>query len=361
MRRHHWIIGFVLIFMTLTGVFAQTDNATVPDLTGLNVPQAAAALNTAGLALGTQEALDPSEGNGLAVGLIASQSVAAGTEIESGSEVDVSVVREANAVLIYDDNDLTVVNLTNNVADVTGLRFVATEGDSPASFAATRWASNVREKRCLQIWSVARRESKRMAECEDIQHWLTTNVTGEHFWTAANGVQQFAVIENGVERASCPAATNGDTPLRCEFYLEGASAADDIAPYLYMVYTPNAFAIINQTEALWMPIDRTTIFNFNPGLENPGASLIVGDPALFNNPTIVADIENLAPGQCVLLTADNAGGSPPEDCNIIAQRDLGTSVAFWLAEFELESATDGKRHKCPAATNERDTICIVPQ
>jgi len=362
MKIRHIAAILILLLMGQLIIFAQ-ETVTMPDLTGLSVPEAAAQLNSLGLASGTETAVDISDANGVEVGFITTQSVAANTDVEIGSVIDIGVVRTANAILIYDDNDLTVVNTTNNVADVTGLRFVAIEGDNPASFAATRWASNVREHRCLQVWSIPRNNAKSLDECENIQHWLTTNTTGEHFWTATNGVTTFSVVEDGIERAQCPAADEGtqDAPLRCEFYLAGASSADDIAPYIYFAYTTEAIIAYNPTPNRWMPTDRTTITNLNPNLTNPGVTLVMGDPELFQNPEIVADITQLAPEQCIMLTAGVDNPTMPQECNVIAQRTLDANIAFWLADFEIDSATDTQVHTCPAAVAGQPTICIVPQ
>lgn len=361
MTKQGYLIAILFILMSQLLVVAQ-DTVSVPDVTGLTVPEAAAMLNAVGLGLGSQDVIDVADSNGVEVGHIASQSLAANSDAPLGSDVDIAVIRSRNAILIYDDNDLTVVNTTNNIADVSTLRFVAIEGDNPASFAASRWASSVRDHRCLQIWSIVRNNAKSLPECDNIQHWLTTNTTSEHFWTEANGVVTFSVVESGIERAQCPAApiNSQDAPLRCEFYLSGAGSADNITPYIYFVYTPTAIVIFNPTPNLWMPTDRTTIFNFNPSISNPGVSLVMGDPVLFQNPDIVANLTRLAPQQCIALTTlDNA--DIPQACQVIAQRTLDATVAFWLAEFEIDSATDTQRYSCPAAIDTRATICIVPQ
>ena len=358
MKKH--LIFWVIMIFTASVVIGQEDTVIVPDVTGLNVAQSASILNELGLRLGVEEAVPWTENAGLPEGSINGQSVEAGTSVEYGTTVDVSVLRSPNMVLIYDDNDLTLVNLTINVADITGLRFAATEG-TPASFASARWGSNLRENRCAQIWSIPRNEPKSLPECERIQNWLTTNLTGEHFWTQVNGVQQFAVIDNGIERATCPAAPAGsqDSPLRCEFYLEGASAAQDITTYIRMVYTTDTFAIINSSEDLWMPTDRTTIINRVTGVDSP---LIVGNPELFQNPETIGDITRLAPSQCLLLTANTPQGTePPQPCAVIAQVDVPPETAFWQAAFQIESANDGQLHDCPAASAGRLTLCIVPQ
>ena len=358
MRRY--LILLLIMLFSVSMVTAQENTVAVPDLTGLNVPQAASILNTLGLSLGVEDAVPWTEASGLAEGSISGQSVEAGATVEAGSSIDVSVLRSSNMMLIYDDNDLTLVNLTINIADITGLRFAATEG-TPASFAASRWGSNIRDNRCAQVWSIPRNQSKSLPECQDIQSWLTTNLTGEHFWTQANGVQQFSVIDNGIERVSCPAAPVGsqDAPLRCEFYAEGAGAAQDITTYLRLAYTTDSFAIINTSADLWMPTDRTPIINNVTGTATP---LIIGDANLFQNPEMVADITRLAPQQCLLMTTNAPQNAmPPQSCSVIAQVDVPATTAFWLAEFQIDSANDGQIHNCPAATPGRLTLCIVSQ
>jgi hypothetical protein len=359
------LLGLIALALFVPSVAAQEATVVVPDLTGLNVPQAAAILNAVGLRLGNEESGGWTDGAGLARGSISAQSLAPSTIVTSGTVVDVSVLQSPNMLLLYDDNDLTVVNLSANVADVTGLRFTSVEGN-PAALAAIRWASNLRNGQCLQAWSISRNGPKGLDDCQFIQNWLTTNNTGEHFWTQANGVQRFAVLEEGIERATCPAAPVGsqDNPLRCEFFYAGAGAGADVTNYLYFAYTPDAIVIINQSNDKWMPTDRTTIFNFNPGISNPGAPLIFGDTNLLREEftTGFGDVTRLAPGQCIMFSTNHPEGTKsPQPCNVIAQRDLSPQIAFWLADFEIESATDGQRHTCPAASAGRPTLCILPR
>src|SRR3954463_11504474 len=105
----------ILVFITFCLVLGigQTmaqDTIQVPDLTGMNVPQAAAALNRAGFALGNETGEAWTAESGLQQNRIKSQSVAAGQTAPSGSAIDVTVLRSPNVALVYDDNDLTLVN-----------------------------------------------------------------------------------------------------------------------------------------------------------------------------------------------------------------------------------------------------------
>src|SRR5688500_12994904 len=114
------------LFMGITLVLGQDQTATVPDLTGLPVPQAVAALNRSGLVLGTQT---PFEGTtDQAPGSIVSQSVAAGSTAPYGSAIDITLVQAPNARLVYDDNDLTLVNLTDQPLNIADVVFKSSEG-----------------------------------------------------------------------------------------------------------------------------------------------------------------------------------------------------------------------------------------
>ena len=86
---------------------AQGTDGVVPDLTGMNVPAAAAALNRLGLALGTETGVAWSEGAAGAPNTIIGQSVPAGQPVTPGAAVDIIVARELNALLIYTTKTMT--------------------------------------------------------------------------------------------------------------------------------------------------------------------------------------------------------------------------------------------------------------
>lgn len=352
---------WIALFCVFSVISAQEETSTVPDLRGLNVPQAAARLNEAGLRLGNQVSLAWTIDLGLPQGSISAQSITANSIVPRGTSIDISVLQAPNMRLIYDDNDLTLINLTANTVSISNLVFRSTSGTT-ASFSANQITSSLDAYGCLQIWSIARSEPKDVEGC-DSTNWRTTNNTAEHFWTQANSVQNFAVLDIGIELVNCPAAAEGtqDSPLVCEFFFAAAGAASTSTDYIYFAYTTDAFAIINRSEDRWMPTNQTRIYIYNPAIQAQGAELIIGDPALFQNPDIVADITRLAPQQCLMLTSNLPNGSnPPQSCNLIAQRDLSSDLAFWLADFEVQSAREEIWRRCPAATSGRLTLCIVP-
>jgi hypothetical protein len=209
------------------------------------------------------------------------------------------------------------------------------------------------------VWSEIRNGFKRIDECLFMQNWFSAVNTGEHFWTQVNGVQEFAIMERETERARCPAAapSSADTPLYCQFYLEGASAAQEVTEFIYFAYTTDAVAIINPSTDKWMPTDRTGIFANGGAAET---AITMGDPTIFGTPDVIGDIQLLAPGQCILWSFNHPEGiAPPQDCIVIAQ--VNVQAAFWNGTFQIESALDAQRYDCPAATAGRPTLCIVPQ
>jgi hypothetical protein len=356
------LVLFVVLIVLVFPVAAQ-DDVPVPDVTGMSVPQAAAIFNLVGLNLGTESPVDPQPGQ--STNTIAAQSVAAGSTAPRGAAVDVSVILPPNMRLIYDDNDITIINLTDGDMNLGGVGFRST-GDGAASFAPSQVAGVIDADDCIQVWSVIRNEPKGIEGCRSLL-WRSTRNTAVHFWTQVNNVQSFSVTDNGVERALCPAAppNSQNSPITCEAYISGggSAASGDVAPFIYLAYTADAIAFINPTQNQWMLTNQTTLVNNNPNLPTPGTTLVFGDPNLLSEEfrVGVGDVTRLAPQQCIMFTAtDTSVGESPESCFVIAQRPLDDNTAFWRAEFVVRSGSDGEERTCPAATSTNVALCIVP-
>lgn len=348
-----------LIFMVVAS-HAQTTTVAMIDITGMNPPQAAAELNRIGLRLGTETAAPWTAESPYPVGTIGEQGIAAGSMVEFGTAVDVTIYSAANVLLIYDDNDLTLINQTGGELDLTRIGFNTADGTR--RFMGSRWRGSIANNECTQVWSIARTGSKPVDGCENT-YWLTTNRSEEHVWMQVNGNATFSVTQDGIERGNCPTASanSQDQPIVCEFFVLGGNITQ-ITEHVYFAYTTDRIAIINNTTDHWMPLTDTRIYNFNPTIQNPGAAVIVGDPGLFRNPNTVADITRLAPGQCIMLTvAPLTNADPPQPCDVIAQRELDPTVTFWTATFELDSPQGDQRTQCPAPVADRLTICIMPR
>ncbi len=344
----------LLIFWSMVaGQVGAQDLVQVPNLTNMNVPQAAAALNRVGLALGNETGEAWTAESGLEQNRIKSQSVAAGQTAPSGSAIDVTVLRSPNVALVYDDNDLTIINKTGGDLDLTGIIFSSVDGN-PAQFAASRWAGAVRNSQCMQMWSIGRNGPKGLDECSTIQNWLVTKSASEHFWTGEGGTTQFAVTQNGIQRGQCVVANPG----RCEFYIPGG-ASGDTTDYVYFAYGTHNIAIINQSTDRWMTLSGFTVFNnFTP---QKGLPIALGDSTLYSYKNPVARQGQLAPGQCVLFTdSSTEGNTPPQPCDVVARLDLGPTVIFWGANFDLQG-NDGQKRSCPAATDGSLTVCVMPR
>lgn len=354
------LIMTLLLIVLASSAQAQDPAVIVPDLRGLSVPAAAAALNTVGLRLGTVTPARWLPESGLPQNTVGDQTPAAATTHTPGADVAVTVLRVPNVLLIYDDNDLTFVNQTSAPLPLAGIAFASADGI--ARFDAARWPGGLLAVGdCGQIWSVPRGEPKPWDECPESTYWLTTSSTAEHFWTALNRVTAFSLVQNGEVRVTCPAAPAAAEPLRCEAYLPAPTQAEE-TPFIYFAYTEDRLVIANPTPDQWMPLAAARVANFNPNLAVPGAEIPVGDPALYGSPPIVADIARLAPGQCLLFTRGSlAAPTPPTPCQAIAILGIDPALIFWSASFEIVSISDDQRRACPAAAAGKTTICILPR
>ena len=341
----------------------QDATVAMPNLVGMNVPQAAAALNRIGLALGTQSNSGWTAESGLPQNTIGTQSLPADQPVAPGTPVDVTVLRSPNIALVYDENDITLINNSNATLDLNGLVFGTAEGAAPAAFTATRWTGALAAGGCAQFWSVLRSVPKDVEGCARINHWLTSvNNTAEHFWTALNGVVTFNVVYNGVQHAVCPGAPAGTPPMRCDVYLPLGAAAE-VTPYIYLAYTPERLILFNRSTDKWMPVDAARIVNLNPNLTIQEQQINLADPAIVSQINPVASLALLAPNQCLLFTNNTSLELPnlPEPCDVIGQGNLDPNLIFWSANFDILSATDGLRRTCTAATAGRLTICVMPR
>lgn len=327
----------------------------VPDLTGLGVPQAAALLNQSGLLLGAQTntvwtALSPAAPN-----TIGAQSVPAGQQVNVGTPVDITLLQVTNAMLVWDENDITLVNNTGLPLDLTTIRFSSLDGSTAASYPASQWADDMRANRCAQLWSEFRSTPKAIDECGLIQYNRSTTNPAEHFWTGINGITQFEVVQNSEQRAVCVIAER-----RCDFYLEGVGGGTANTPYLYIAYTPDRLIIKNTSADQWMPLAGTILYNKLVSAE--GAPIAIGDSSLYSGQPIIGTVERLAPGQCLFFTnGAPTREKPPEACDVLIRVDLNPNTAFWNASFDVLSVTDEQRRACPAPKPENLTLCILPR
>jgi len=361
--RQQWFLALATLICFCAASVAQMQEQppVVPNLVGMNVPQATAALNRVGLALGNQTSQPWTQGAAVAQNLISTQSVPAGQPSTAGAAIDVTVLRSPNVTLSYDDNDFTLINNTGGGIDFNGLVFGSADG-TPAAFSATRWAGSLDSAGCAQVWSVIRSAPKDVAGCARINHWLTTHNAAEYFWTAVNGVNRFKIVQNGVERGDCPAAPAGTAPLTCDLYLP-ANASSDVTPYLYFAYTTQRLIVFNHSEDAFMPLTDAQIYNNNPNLTPPHQGLRLGDTGLYHLLNPVATVTQLAPGQCTLFTdgSDPTSLATPQPCDVIARFDMAANIAFWTSAFDIDSTTNGHTYSCNGATAGQLTICVMPR
>lgn len=348
MKKAFSVFVAMLLFVT-GGVYAQDDTTvTVPDVTGLSLPVATAELNRAGLRVGTQNALPWTEDSGLPEDAIAEQSVAPGETVPFGTAVDLTLLRSNNALLIYDDNDITLVNQSGGTINLSNLTFNAAGSD--AAFNAGDWAGTLQAGDCAQLWSVARTGPKDVPECQENTVWLTTNNPARHFWTGTDGSTTFTADQGGLERATCDVSATG----RCELFLDSSGLAN-VLNYVYFAYTDTQWVVFNNSEDQWMSL-AGVLFSNAEG--TPGGEISPAETA--DNPeTVLGSTTLLAPQQCVLVRTADAPETLPLECDPMATFTLDAPT--WTSTLFVTSVSDGEQRACPPATPGRLTLCILPR
>ena len=327
---------------------------TVPDLVGLSVPEAAAVLNEAGLRFGEQIIAPPPAEGAADSSAIVDQSIMPGTEVQAGSTVDVTVQRANNMLLLYDDNDITLVNQSGGPLSLGTISFAS----SNTRFNGGRWGATIEANECAQLWSVGRTGPKALDQCTAISRWLTTNRTGEHFWTTPNADATFTVSQDGVQRATCNKAQPGGGVQSCPLFLAAGSASESTT-YVFLAYTTTNTTIINNTSDKWMPLDGVQL-----RLPDGGLRPLVPEIQWFDNAdALVGNIYRLAPGQCQVRTSASGVDSPPlQACDEIGRITAPDDGPFaWNFGFEVIGTTGREPATCPPATEGRMTLCIVPR
>lgn len=330
-------------------ILAQDNDVPVPDLTGLTAPEAEAQLNALGLRLDPLIAFTD-EGRG-EIDRIIEQSVAADDTADSGDIITVTILREYNVELIWDNSDFledtpsirsvdgddvfTLHNLSDETLNLNGIQI--------GNFEARNWGDTLRPEQCVQIWSFNEENALQIPECDVVQGGsgvLSRPNAADQFWI---GDGFFDVTQNGVHRGRCEHADG-----RCRVWVSLTEDAEDTAPYIYMLYDAQQLMIVNNSQSQWMDVSRVELANLTS----------LTDESLWDT-IIIPDLERLAPNQCLWFTEDVTLTALVE-CDVIATQETSTPAIFWDESFivTFAEAADDETNQCPAASD-TETICLL--
>lgn len=330
---------------------------TVPDVTGMTLPTATALLNQMGIAVNAQQTYNWTDSDTISPYTITTQNPQVGAEVPDGLVATLTIARPVTARLFYDDNDLTLINLSDGELTLRNIVFTAIDGNPPASFSASEWTvDTVSPQRCVQIWAVAGRQGAKDVEgCQSARDipWLTRGNAPDHFWLDDNGATGFTVTQDGVWRGDCTIIPNTTDVQTCDLYLMPAgldTVAQDVTEYVYFRYTPEQLWVINRADDRWMPTSQVDIVD---GID-------LADYSLYRESSPVTDIDLLAPNQCLLITtSDDALISTPESCDLIGIAEVDDN--FWQNGFEINSRMMPQTFACLPSESDEMTVCLVPR
>ena len=355
-----------VIILTTSSLVAQEEAteepATIPNIVGLNVPFATSMLNQLGITIGEQTLIEWNTSLGVEPNRITQQSISAGTPVTAGLQMDIVIAHPFNMEIIFDDNDLTLLNQTGGAVDLAGLVFTAIDARIPATFSGVEWTSEVDSlspERCVQIWSIGGiGQAKSVEGCQASGSipWLSRINDDAHFWIDDNGATGFSLIQDGIYRGDCAIIPNTTNVQQCEIYTAPIGVdgvAEDVTAYVYFRYNDEQLWVINRSDDRWMPSSQVDIVD----------AINLGDSNLFAEDAIIGNVSLLAPHQCVLYT--NIGATEPvttpDSCDLIAIASLDPDDVFWLAGFEITSRIRGENLACVTPQSEGDTLCLLPR
>ena len=328
----------IVVSLCLLPTIAQDEASEFPDIIGKTLPQAAALLNTSNYRLAPMM-LSTNSGEGVLNTII-------DFEILENNVVQVTVLREYNVRLIWENSDafanqaglrdlngdelFTFVNLSDEQLSLANIQI--------ADFETSVWGTFLRPNQCAQAWSYSNTSFVTLDDCEAVQGGSITSITqtNQQFWLTE---ESFDIYQNGVYRATCQQSQG-----TCDLWLSPSAIAEDIAPYIYLIYDDNQLLVFNNSDNQWMDVSQVSINN----------SRILSETRNWDWIRFEA-FERLAPNQCLRFTT-TLNDEIFDDCDQIAYQV--TEDAFWTESFTVQDNLNGtSTYQCPPSAGNR-TICL---
>lgn len=344
----------VLFIMLMIPVVAQENEetiVTIPDLSGLTLPEAAKVLNENNMLLDPIILSLDSEEQEATLNTIVAQSPEAGTEVDPETEtiVTISVLRDFNVLLVYynealerqgiETDHFTIINLGESEINIDGIVFQSDQ----RQFVASKWRDSIiKLDQCFQLWSNPNNGIHQPSECGTLAGTgiLQDVSTAERFWKETTS---FTVMQDGVYRGTCDIAAG-----RCELWVSPQMIAEEVTEYAYFVYDEHELVVYNRSETQWMPLHQIQLNDFG-NLNN----LRLWSTSLFEVLTF------LAPQQCVIFS-DNSRDESLVECDEIAQKNSPDDNIFWRDGFTVISSHEyGTERTCPPPNGQ--TFCLIPR
>lgn len=336
------LLTLCLLCLSIVPTIAQ-DTPEPPDISdviGLSVPQAEAFLNR------LEYRLNPVLINDFSSD--ATLNTIIGYEITEDNQVSLSVARETNMRLVWDisaylegaaflgdldgDELFTVVNLSDEDIPLRNIQI--------ADFNAVTWGTSLRAGQCVQAWTFNEINGYRLPDCESVQGGILNLVDrSQQFW---RNEDSFDVFQNGIHRATCQQSDG-----TCTLWVSPTVIAEEIAPYIYFIYDTEQWIVYNNSATQWIDLSQVSIND----------QQVLADARNWDSIRI-ADLERLAPNQCLRFT-QNAELETLTDCDEIAVQEVAVEGVFWIDSFTVNDSLNVRQaRQCPASLGER-TICLL--
>jgi hypothetical protein len=336
------------VVLTLSSSRAQETDLKVPDLTGLSVPLAAQALNNVGLLLGTETQQAWTASAKVKENQVSSQQPAADKAAAPGSTVNVTVLRVFNARLVYNDINVTLLNLSKSPLDIKNVTLESGKGDKQTQFNAVIWGQTLAPGDCFRLW-VDIPVKAPSPDCTTLKRNIQATQTVQHFWRDPIG--SFRLEQNGNQLVECQIASK-----QCDLTLPQGENTGDYTDYMVFSYRSTHFTVRNESPQQWMTLSDMDL-----------VGRITGKRFSFEKvqPITRGDVpwdgQRLAPGQCIVYSELDLGSLPPYNCKVVGYVKIEKGAAFWTRGFTTIGKLSRRYSQCDQAPEGKASVCIVPR
>ncbi len=331
---------------------AQTDTVTVPNLVGMSVPQAAQVVADGQLLFKTEIQRAWTADAKVKPNQISEQSPAAGQTVAQGSQVEVTVLRVINVVLVYTSDTLTLVNLSQGPLDMDGVTFKSVVGKEIIEYAAADWGeADLLPQTCNQVRVAKATPTPRPAECTAVRFSKELPAKARPFWAGAQtGLASFRIERYGDYIATCNVSEG-----RCEVSLPQGEDDPEHTAHLLFHYRTNYLTVRNSSAERWMGLSGVELSNA-AGKKlrlDSFTEILPGDVAWIG--------DRLAPGQCIVYTEVGLGLLPAFDCRVVGYVKLAQGQSIWQKGFTSTVLAGQEQTVCPAPRPGQLSICLAPK
>lgn len=252
-----------------------------------------------------------------------------------------------NALLIYDNTTVALINISAAPLSLTDVTFSRAGGD--VKYNVTNLISTLAPGHCIQVWTTSVHQIiAQPPECATRNRYAQLTVKNSYFWVASYEKEPFRPQLRNRALTICTAATKDVG--RCPFYIPQGNDAQKpwkVLDPLTGNPMPAGMEIAYDADQLWIgnATPETVLQTYSLRLFYPvNGKGIVWTPTLSTWDIGPWDNRGLLVGQCIVLYVDASKVTPLLPCVPVAKTVMADQP--WKLKFEVMGPREERRVAC---------------